>query len=211
MCWNEEISFMTALMSTTIAIYIKNRNNKDDNWTGNFLLAIAGMQYIEFIAWLIINNKKDYKTLNIFLALIAVPFVLALQPIISYMGAYNNGYLPKYYGYFYMIYGIVVFLFLFMNRTGNEITVVQNNKKTLFNEGYYLDWGHIKIHPLLSIFHTFVIIFPFLTQYKKLFVKLMLISGFFTKYIFAESASRWCLYTNIWSIIFLFNTKFNFS
>jgi hypothetical protein len=209
MCWNEEISFMTALMSTVIAIYIKNRGNTDDNWCGNVLLSIAAMQYIEFFTWIIIKNKnynknENLKLANKILAVFAIPFVLALQPLISYSGALQNNYMSKNFLPFYILYSIVVFTFLSINRRKNYIYKQNNLQKTLFNEGNYLDWGHRKIPFILGLIHMIIIFLPFFTQIKKTFVKLMLISGFFTAYVFSASASRWCLYTNIWSIIFLF-------
>ena len=64
MCWNEEISFMTGLMSTVIALYIKKRNGIDDQWCGNLLLSIAAMQIVEFFAWIIIKHIKPTFVVN---------------------------------------------------------------------------------------------------------------------------------------------------
>lgn len=208
MCWSEEVSFMTAMMSTTIAIYIYKRDLEDDVWCAGQLMVIAAMQYIEFVGWLVVKSKNnDYIRLNKFLARICIPLLLAIQPYTAFIGAFRNGYITNpFWNYYHIVYGCVVFVYLFIKRKPNDLmSDMTNPRKNMFNEGHYLDWGHLEIPLAISLHHTACIMGPFLTQVHKPFVQQMIITGALTKWVFARSASRWCLYTNGWSIIYLFN------
>ena len=123
---------MTGLMSTVIAVYIKKRNEIDDQWNGNFLLSIAAMQIVEFFAWIIIKHKnynksKTLKKFNKLLALIAIPLVLASQPLVAYYGAMKNNYVSKDYFIYYIFFSIIIIIFMVTRRKSNYISKQQKN------------------------------------------------------------------------------------
>ena len=202
---------MTGLMSTVIAVYIKKRNGIDDQWCGNFLLSIAAIQIVEFFAWIIIKHKnynksKTLKKFNKLLALIAVPLVLASQPLVAYYGAMKNNYVSKDYFIYYIFFSIIIIIFMLTRRKSNYISKQKNRNKTMFNEGYHLNCGVnlSKVKNILFLVYSIIVLYPFTKRIDQKYIQFMFLIFFLTKFVFSKSASRWCLYSNLISIIFLF-------
>ena len=72
----------------------------------------------------------------------------------------------------------------------------------MFNK--YLDWGITPNTMIMNIIYVLVLMYSFITQYKKTHSQMIMVSGLIT-YSITKSDSRWCLYTNIWAFIWLFN------
>jgi len=167
------------------------------------------MQWAEFILWIDIkNNPKEITKLNYSFAKIIIPLILAFQPIANVYGMYlcNTG-IPKYVLYIYFIYSISVFILLSYYST--YVKAVESK-----NFGNYLQWSsndtqnYSFIWKILILFHMILFILPTIMYcIREPLVQKSIASGLIVaivSYLSDKSLSRWCLYINIWSIIWLF-------
>ena len=215
MCWNAEVSIMTFIFSGTIGIYMWLRDWGEDRQVSPFLFAVAIMQFYEFFFW------TGYVTSNAFPAAI-----LLLQPLVLIQ------ILVRFRRPFTLVVRLAVLILasdcvgivLFYSSLSNyEATVFHpcgdpSSGKPAPRDSVYS--SYISCKPFIHWFnnkppgidgvvfaHCFilaivpVIAFP---QTGRLHAGTVLFLGLLSAIYSSALASRWCLYSNMCSIVALF-------
>ena len=74
----------------------------------------------------------------------------------------------------------------------------------MFNEGYHLDWGNREFPFIINFPYLIALFYPTSKRIDQKYFQITYLIMFLAKLVFSKSASRFCLYTNLISIVFLF-------
>ena len=169
MCWNEEISFMTGLLTTVISGYTFKRNKNVDRYYSISLFVIGLMQWIEFALWIQLKKYPEREHTNKMLTRYGVNTVLALQPLTFIYGyKFTNIKVPYFIKYIYTFYAIFVFL---INFNQNKTYIVK------YKDQNTLQWGSQKkikkVRKIGNKLHYLIVTVPFVIPLIKSDVKMM--------------------------------------
>ena len=217
MCINKEVSLTTFLFSWGIAFYIINRNINLDLWYGLFLLIFSFMQFIDFILWVLYENKLIESNYNVIITSIIIPLVLISQLFIIYFGKilYKNknkfskkllldtikeNHYPK-----------LLIIIIIVNVLYNCFIPIH----TTIGKSGHLNWGKSMNRTFYRSFFflglfTLGLIYPFLDYIPRFnSVKIILLFGVLSllfSFWYTECVgSYWCFIANILAIFFLFS------
>jgi hypothetical protein len=203
MCFNYKVSIITFFIGLLTSYnLIKNGNPKykNENFiTGTFFYFIVGIQLMEFLFWIDLDNKigiNHIVTLIGPLFNIGQPLILYLIKILYYKPTKIN-FLIGFINLMYFIYIIKVYG-LFISESVLTTTTHKNN---------HLEWPWLKVfNPYFYIILLAINIF-YLTNFKyNLVIFLIIYFLFFLSYIYFEYnvGELWCFFSVSIPIIMYF-------
>lgn len=196
MCWNPEVSFVTfAIGIFAIALgYI----NKFPTPYLLFLFSFIVMQFLEFLAWLNLRNKKWNKIIAVFIGI-----VLALQPLTAiYLLRDSHPELMKMFMTVYLILLLIVQI-IYGLRLNTNYTFIGSNGHLVWNQ---ISKNNITfLGLLLYMFFFFAPMIILIREYTILFVVSLttLLWSFYYFYKYDTWGTMWCWTGNLLSLLII--------
>ena len=207
MCFNANISITTFIIGLA-AICIGLINNIIPWNFAIFYFSIIFMQFLEFLAWIYINNVKINKIISIVMLLLLYSHLFTACLLL-----YDNKNL--FYIYIFLLIIIYIYLIFFRkNKTNYNINIKDNhlqwnflnmdNKYTLLGIRLYILFiGSIIINKIINYYdknkwYYYILIFFFINQC------IFYTTSFYLYNKYNYFGSLFCFYTNIFSFIIIF-------
>jgi hypothetical protein len=160
MCYNKEASITVFIYSVILTFFLWNRNYPNDRFMALISLAVAAIQFTEFLMW---SDQKCNK-LNHY-ATIATHIIIMLHPICILAAAYyyNNTIISKDL----LLISLIIYVFWILYYSKKIVN--KGSYCTLPSKEGYLDWGRTRVWGIRERLMYFLPFIVFLLMKNKLY------------------------------------------